>query len=216
MSKKSKGKYYVVWVGLNPGVYDNWVDCQAQIKAFPNARYKSFKTKAEAEAAFRQSATMHISNGNRPKANTSKPSIKDFDAVIVKNSISVDAACSGNPGLMEYRAVKTLSQEEIFHMGPLKGGTNNIGEFLALVHALAMLDKTKNYETAIYTDSKTALSWLKNKKVKTTLKPNNSNQEVFYLLNRAEAWVKTHEVKNRIIKWDTENWGEIPADFGRK
>lgn len=215
MAKKSKSKYYVVWVGQNPGVYDNWTDTQAQIKGFPNARYKSFKTKDEALLAFRSSAQEFISNN---KKTTTKPNtdINQFKDEIINNSISVDAACSGNPGVMEYRAVDTFTNEEIFRMGPFKGGTNNIGEFLALVHALALLDKQNDFKKTIYTDSRTALSWIKNRKVKTTLKSSNSNKPIFELLSRAENWIKKNEIKNPILKWDTKRWGEIPADFGRK
>lgn len=215
MSKKSKSKYYVVWVGQNPGIYNNWTDCQTQIKGFPNAKYKAFKSKEEAERAFGGSAADHISNSSVSKKNPPK-NFLEFESEIEKNSISVDAACSGNPGVMEYRAVDTYSGDEIFRMGPFKGGTNNVGEFLALIHALAYLQKLKDSEKIIYSDSRTALSWLRNKKVKTTLKQTSYNKDVFTLLNRAISWMKTNEVKNKVLKWDTERWGEIPADFGRK
>ncbi len=215
MSKKSKSKYYVVWVGENPGVYDNWQDCQLQIKAFPNAKFKSFKSEQEAIAAFHDSSVNHISSPSKSESKA-KTHFLEFIEEIDKDSISVDAACSGNPGLMEYRAVETISGFEIFKMGPFKGGTNNIGEFLALVHALALLKSQNDFKTSIYTDSRTALSWIRNKKVKTTLKANSTNKSVFALLNRAQKWVKENEIKNQIIKWDTKRWGEIPADFGRK
>ncbi|MGA0257388.1 MAG: viroplasmin family protein [Saprospiraceae bacterium] len=216
MAKKSKGKYYVVWVGQNPGIYDNWTDCQAQIKAFPNARYKSFKTKEEAEAAFYDSAEEHIGRSNKVKKSARIEDFRLEGSGILKKSISVDAACSGNPGVMEYRAVDTYTGQEIFHMGPYQGGTNNIGEFLALVHALAILNKNSDTVTVIYTDSRTAMSWVRNRKVKTTLKPTKHNAKVFYLLSRAEDWIKNNPVNSKIIKWDTDRWGEIPADFGRK
>ena len=215
MSKSSKSKYYVVWVGQNPGIYDNWNDCQVQIKGFPNAKYKSFKTMAEAEAAFASSAKNHISSKSKNEQKAPRDWLAYKDEII-ENSISVDAACSGNPGIMEYRAVETYNGNEIFRMGPFNGGTNNIGEFLALVHALAMLQKEGNTKTVIYTDSRTALSWIKHRRVKTTLKENAQNKKVFLLLKRAESWVKANSIKNRIIKWDTKKWGEIPADFGRK
>ena len=213
MAKNSKSKYYVVWVGQNPGIYNSWADCQAQIKGFPNARYKSFKSKAEAEEAFGGSALDFI---DKKKASSSSILNKDFSDQIIKESISVDAACSGNPGVMEYRCVETISKKQLFIMGPFESGTNNIGEYLALVHALAMLKQANDSKTVIYTDSKTAMSWIKNKKVKTTLKENSKNKKLFTLLARASHWVKTNTFKNKIIKWDTKNWGEIPADFGRK
>jgi ribonuclease HI len=215
MAKTNKSKYYVVWVGQNPGIYHNWKDCQAQISGYPNAKYKSFSTEAEAKKAFKDSALSHISSKKKSDTKPTKASV-DFAKDINKNSISVDAACSGNPGVMEYRAVETISKEEIFRMGPFHGGTNNIGEFLALVHALAMLKQKNDTSTLIYTDSRTALSWLKNKKVKTTLKATRHNKDVFTLLQRAEKWVKENDINNKIVKWPTKEWGEIPADFGRK
>ncbi len=215
MSKRNKSKYYVVWVGQNPGIYDSWQECQLQIKGFPNAKYKSFKTMAEAEEAFHQSAGDYIEKKSRVNRSV-KPSLNDFKDEIIAKSISVDAACSGNPGIMEYRGVDTFSGDEIFKMGPFKGGTNNVGEFLALVHAMAYLKKINDADTVIYTDSRTAMAWLRNKRVKTTLKENAVNKDVFTLLRRAEQWVKKFSVENKIIKWDTERWGEIPADFGRK
>jgi len=213
MAKNNKSKYYVVWVGQNPGIYNSWADCQVQIKGFPNAKYKSFKTLEEANAAYGGSA-LHFIEKKKPSGQSHD--LSKFADQIVKESISVDAACSGNPGLMEYRCVETISHKEIFKMGPFEQGTNNVGEYLALVHALAMLKQAKDHKTAIYTDSKTAMSWIRNKKVKTTLKQTSKNKKLFSLLSRATHWINNNSFKNKIIKWDTKNWGEIPADFGRK
>lgn len=213
MASKRKSKYYVVWVGQNPGIYDNWTDCQLQIKGFPNAKYKSFKTLEEAKKAF-GGAYEEVVSKSRKKTQANIVDIQSLP--IEKNSISVDAACSGNPGIMEYRGVVTMTGEEIFKKGPYKNGTNNIGEFLALVHGLALLKKRNDDKTKIYTDSRTALAWIRHKRVKTVLKPNKDNAVLFIMIERAIKWLKTNSYKNEIIKWDTKNWGEIPADFGRK
>ena len=213
----AKGKFYVVWAGHTPGVYDNWNDCLKQTKNFPAAKYKSFKTRDEAHSAFLDPYSKHV---GKAAVSRSKPKgqqdLSKFGNKIISNSISVDAACSGNPGLMEYRGVHTVSREEIFRQGPHKDGTNNVGEFLALVHGLAMLKKHNQPNLPIYTDSKTAMAWVRNKKVKTTLKKNARNANLFELMDRAIEWLKTNTYSNPIIKWDTKNWGEIPADFGRK
>jgi len=206
---KSK-KYYTVWAGHMPGVYDSWDACQRQIKNYAGAKYKSFKTRKEAEKALSDSYEKHI--GKTAKA---KKQLNPNHGSIIKDSVSVDAACSGNPGTMEYRAVHTGTKKEIFYQGPFKDGTNNIGEFLALVHALALFKKLKN-NTVIYTDSRTAMSWVKKKKVKTTLTKNENNTILFDLMDRAIQWLNENTFTNQIIKWDTKNWGEIPADFGRK
>lgn len=201
----------MVWVGAKPGVYESWDETQAQIAGFPKAKYKSFPTKAAAQAAFRQRPEHHIGNSNKaaPEKKKAVPRNK-----IVWDSISVDAACSGNPGVMEYQGVHTQTGEQIFYKKfPL--GTNNIGEFLAIVHALALCEQQKK-NLPIYTDSRTALSWVKNKKCKSTLRRDETTEPLWQLVDRAEEWLKSHTWDNPILKWETESWGEIPADFGRK
>jgi len=203
----SKNKYYVVWKGNQPGIYNSWDECQMQIKGFKGAVYKAFENLTEAQTAFQ----------NQPifKKATKENKVKEHSQIIWE-SISVDAACSGNPGLMEYRGVNTKTKEQIFHQGPFPIGTNNIGEFLAIVHALALCQKKGLDRLVIYTDSKTAMSWLKNKKVKTNLEQNHATEILFNLIRRAELWLQSNSFRNPIIKWETDTWGEIPADFGRK
>ena len=206
-------KYYVVWEGNDTGVFDSWSACQAQIKGYPNAKYKSFKTREAAEAAYHGNFSDHIGNS----AKKAKPVISEAArATIVWKSIAVDAACSGNPGDLEYRGVDTKTGDEIFRIGVFRKGTNNVGEFLALVHGLAYLQKIKAFDLPIYSDSRTAMAWVRNKKVKTQLKRTSVNEKLFQLIARGEKWLKTNTYKNPILKWDTKNWGEIPADFGRK
>ena len=219
MAKKKK--YYVVWEGVTPGIYESWADCQLQIKGYPAARYKSFKTKEEAEAAFKGTAADHmdtrvLAKGQAPASASSKPKamLALDEKEIVWDSISVDAACSGNPGVMEYQGVDTKSRYQFFHQ-KFELGTNNIGEFLAIVHALAMFKK-EGKSTAIYTDSRNAMLWVNNKKCKTTLVRNARTAIVHQLIERAETWLKNNTYDNPILKWKTDKWGEIPADFGRK
>ncbi|PHN02066.1 ribonuclease H1 domain-containing protein [Flavilitoribacter nigricans] len=208
-----KKKYYVVWQGNQPGIYESWTECQLQIKGFPNAKYKAFKTKEEAEQAYRSGYTF---TPKAASAGTKKPtSVPDSARKdIVWDSIAVDAACSGNPGVMEYQGVDTKSGMQIFHQ-KFALGTNNIGEFLAIVHALAMFQK-QGKNTPIYTDSRIAMGWVKRKKAKTTLKHSPKTARLHELIQRAETWLKNNTYKNPILKWETESWGEIPADFGRK
>jgi ribonuclease HI len=212
--KDKKQKYYVVWKGVNPGVYKDWESAKQQINGYEGAQYKSFATLNEANLAY----TMNPYNFIGKKVNADKINpIKNLNKEgILPNSICVDAACSGNPGDMEYRGVETLSGKEIFHMGPLKNGTNNVGEFLGLVHALALLKKKDLKSYVIYTDSKTAIAWVRNKKAKTTLERLPSNRPVFELLERAIDWLNSNAISNQILHWNTKAWGEIPADFGRK
>lgn len=208
MAKKQK--YYVVWQGAEPGIYNSWATCQAQIKGYPNAKYKAFNSKAEAEAAFHGNYDDNITR----KVNVPVDFSEDAQKDIVWDSISVDAACSGNPGVMEYQGVDTKTKFQFFHK-KFDLGTNNIGEFLALVHALAMFKK-EGKDTPIYTDSRNAMKWVREKKCKTTLVRNAKTEIVWQLIERAEKWLQSNTYPNKILKWETEKWGEIPADFGRK
>lgn len=213
---QSKRKFYVVWEGRAPGVYDSWEECEAQVSGFPGARYKAFGSQADAVAAFR-------GNGNDDLEIFRQIGAHKFDIVnysafpeIRLDAIAVDGACAKNPGPMEYRCVKVATGEEIFHMGPLEGGTNNIGEYIALIHAASLLARNGDFTTPIYSDSKTALAWVRRGHSNTSLQPNAKNTKVIDLLRRADAWLANNRIVNPILKWNTELWGEIPADFGRK
>ena len=234
----AKQKYYVVWNGPSPGVYSSWEACQEAVSGVSGAKYKSFKTQTEAEDAFemgeeeyslasgaseasdtsnsssssetRETSTSAASKPERPAYNPAK-----LPAEAIREAIAVDAACSGNPGAMEYRGVYLADGKEIFHYGPVHG-TNNIGEFLAIVHGLALL-KQKGLDTMpIYSDSVNAQLWVRKHQCKTTLVRNDQTEKLYQMIERAEAWLRNNTYKNPIIKWQTDKWGEIPADFGRK
>jgi len=210
----AKKKFYVVWKGRETGVFTTWKACKKQIDGFEKAQYKSFINESEAELAFTQQFSDY--KGKNTKKTTLSTTEKAKYGQPNLESISVDAACSGNPGKMEYRGVLTHNKKEIFKMGPFKKGTNNIGEFLALVHGIALL-KNKNQETIpIYSDSKIAMGWVKKKRCNTKIVFNSNNKDVLELIKRAEKWLETNIVKSPILKWETKAWGEIPADFGRK
>ncbi|MDE5827024.1 MAG: ribonuclease H family protein [Duncaniella sp.] len=209
-------KFYVVWNGFATGVFDSWEECQLQIKGYPNAKFKSFDSQEAAVEAYRGDPVQQL---DLLKAIAKGPTVKvNYEAIpeIKLDALAVDAACSKNPGPVEYQGVWVRTGERIFRIGPLEGGTNNIGEYLALVHGLALLQKQGKPNTPIYTDSRTARSWVRNRQPKTTLKPTAKNAQLFEMLRRATAWLQTHEITNPILTWDTPNWGEIPADFGRK
>ncbi len=209
----AKKKFYVVWNGHKKGVFSSWDACKKSIDGFKNAQYKAFSDKTAATIAFKKSYDDY--KGKQTK----KPILTEIDKLKygqpILESIAVDAACSGNPGKMEYRGVLTHNKKQIFKKGPYKG-TNNIGEFLALVHGIALL-KSKNKERVpIYSDSKIAMSWVQQKKCKTNITFDTSNKDLLELIKRAEKWLKENTYKNPILKWETKAWGEIPADFGRK
>ena len=212
---KSK-KYYVVWEGNETGVFDSWAKCQAQIKGYPNAKYKSFKTKEAAEAAYQNGHAADFIGVDKKSKTTIKTISAEAREKIVWNRIAVDAACSGNPGMMEYQGVDTKTGMQIFYQGPFRHGTNNIGEFLALVHALAHLKKEGQPDLPIYSDSRIAIGWVKKKKARTTVTKSAGNAHWYSLIQRAETWLQNNPITNPILKWETKKWGEIPADFGRK
>lgn len=218
-----KSKYYVVWEGLAPGVYNSWEECRLQVEGYRGAKYKAFDSQVEAIEAFRGAPSEHIgilqqmSAHHNPQTTVKKPQKepKVWSDTVIRNSLAVDAACSGNPGRMEYRGVYVATGVEVFRIGPMEQGTNNIGEFLAIVHGLALLKKMGN-NMPLYSDSRNAMLWVRQKQCKTKLERTEVNKPIFDLIERAEAWLKNNTYTTRIIKWETEQWGEIPADFGRK
>ncbi|MCX7954548.1 MAG: ribonuclease H family protein [Bacteroidales bacterium] len=196
---RKQKKYYVVWEGKNPGIYETWDECKKQIEGYKGAKYKSFKTLDQAKEAF---CNPHLAN--------SKP--LDYPLY----GICVDASYSTKTKEMEYRGILLHEKNKLlFSQGGYKNATNNIGEFIAIVHALALCKKN-NWNYPIYSDSKTAISWVNKKKVNTKLKLNEENHILFEHLTRALNWLKENTYNNKIIKWNTEKWGEIPADYNRK
>ena len=219
-------KYYVVFRGHNPGVYDNWEEVKEQTNGFPGAIFKGYATSAEASEAYRNFSGTEDRNELFRLISTAKPNDipmekkpgKNFsidNPEIDSDAWAVDASCLGNPGKMEYRGVDLKTGKVIFQVGPFDDATNNIGEYLALVHAMALMAKKGEYHN-IYSDSRTAISWWRNRKIKTKLQATPRNAKVFELLARASVWVNMHNFPAKIMKWDTERWGEIPADYGRK
>ena len=212
MSKKKK--FYVVWKGKKTGVFSNWDTCKKQITGYEGAQYKAFLDKDEAEKAYKKSYNDYKGK-NTTKKKISEEEKKKYGTPVLE-SLSVDAACSGNPGILEYRGVDTKSKKQIFIQGPFKQGTNNIGEFLALVHGLALLKNKKMPNYPLYSDSRIAISWVKKKQCRTNITFTKENKDLLELIKRAEKWLKENPITNPILKWETKVWGEIPADFGRK
>ena len=220
MARKSKRKWYVVWVGTETGVCETWEECKLRTNGYPGARYKSFESSEEAIEAFRNGFDAQndpyamiraIAHAPRPDGHVNYAEIPE----IYPGSIAVDGASSGNPGMAEYRGVDIFTGAQFFHFGPIMA-TNNVVEFLAIVHALGFLKQRGMDRTAIYSDSRNALLWVRNKKCNTKLPHEPQFAKAHELIARAERWLQTNTYNNFLIKWKTEEWGEIPADFGRK
>lgn len=220
----TKQKYYVVWQGREPGIYDSWHDCEKQVKGVA-AQFKSFESREEAEAAFKHpyNAIVTSRTNTTGKTDTSALFVDENGMTAIKpgtvnppvlDALAVDAACSGNPGVMEYQGVYVASRKQLFHYRAEKG-TNNIGEFLALVHGLSYLKK-HNLHQILYSDSVNAIGWVRQKQCKSKLPVTADTAELWDYIHRAENWLRTNTYTTEIRKWDTDQWGEIPADFGRK
>ena len=211
---KAKNKYYVVWRGRLTGIFDSWDECRKQIEGYEGAQYKGYPTLELAEAAHKHNYWQAVKQGAGSKEQEVGTLLNSQHSIQIP-SLSVDAACSGNPGVMEYRGVDTATGREIFRMGPYPDGTNNVGEFLALVHGISLMQKN-SCNFPIYSDSVSAIAWVRAKQCKTKLMRTERNIPLFDLIARAERWLQSNTYSNQILKWDTPNWGEIPADFGRK
>ena len=208
----AKRKFYVVWKGHKTGIYTSWNECKRYIDGFQGAEYKSFLNEAEAKIAYTK-CYIDYKGKNTKKPTLSAAERKAIGEPIL-NSVAVDGACN-NKGDAEYKGVYTDTQTELFLEGPFKEGTNNIMEFLALVHALAFCKKHK-IDLPIYSDSRIAINWVQKKYINTKVKKSANNKKIFELIDRALKWLKTNTYSNKILKWETKAWGEIPADFGRK
>ncbi|WP_034889537.1 viroplasmin family protein [Gillisia sp. Hel_I_29] len=215
MSKKKK-KIYVIWEGVETGIFHTWNECLANTKGYPKAKFKSFLTLEAAEKAFSESYWDYAGKDVKEKFT---PELSKEQLLLIgqpiSDSISVDAACSGNPGRLEYQGVITETKEVIFKQGPFEYSTVNMGEFLAIVHALAEL-KRRNDKRPIYSDSTIAMGWVKKGICNTNLEETENNKETFKLITRALKWLSENTYDNQILKWETKAWGEIPADYGRK
>ena len=233
-----KRKFYVVWRGREPGLYDNWEDARQQVENFKGASYKSFTSQRDATAAFRNgidqkadaaalgkflinaSATAQAQSGEEEERKgieekKEEEKTRRFPPEVDMGAIAVDASCLGKPGKMESRGVDLATGEEIFRVGVFEDATNNIGEYLALVHALALC-QAKGWRRRIYSDSRTAIGWVFKRHANTAVRRTPRNGACLDLVARADKWLQTHPIGNRIEKWKTEEWGEIPADFDRK
>lgn len=226
----AKQKFYVVWVGRKPGVYASWAECQQQTNGFDDAKFKSYESRSAAEEAYQGGWKKHWGQGSSSSGGSSsggggqsgkswpykrKSASAEEVGEIDYNSISVDVGTNGNPGPVEYKGVDTKTGEVIFAVGPISKGTNNLGEFLAIVHGLAYLKKLGSNKT-VYSDSVNALKWVREKAVSSTLVRDDSTFEIWAMVDRAVHWLQTNTYSNKVLKWQTKVWGEIKADYGRK
>ena len=197
-------KYYVIREWKQTWIFTSRDECKDFVVWVKWAKYKSFKTLAEAEEALEKWFEPYYTKEKR----------FEKDIPFEKNSIAVDAACSHNPWMTEYQWIDLTTWQQIFHE-KLGEWTNNIWEFLALVHWLSYLKKL-NSDKAIYSDSKRAIKRVSEWKCKTNLTKTPENEQIFNLVKRAEKRLAENKYSTKILKRKTEDRWEIPADFGRK
>ena len=113
----AKQKFYVVWQGREPGIFEKWDDCRRSVEGFPDPKYKSFETYDEAVKAFSNKSSAYIRKNKKPEEQSFKSAFTDHKPDM--NAIAVDAACSGNPGMMEYRGVDLKTKDLLFQVLPL-------------------------------------------------------------------------------------------------
>jgi len=207
---KSENRFYVIRKWKKIWIFDSRNECKESVNGFSDAKYKWFSRKEEAEIALKEWWEKYY----EVKKTEKKVNVKNEDIPFFAESIAVDAACSGNPWEMEYRGIDLQTWDEIFHE-KFKIWTNNIGEFLAIVHWLNYLWDDNR---VIYSDSRIAISWVNQWKCKTKINTGESSDfwRTLDAIERAEKWLKENWINHKILKWNTEDWWEIPADFGRK
>ena len=179
--------YYVVKRGRIPGIYNDWSDCEKQIKGFSNAKFKKFED---------YDLALDYSFAESPLTNV-KPT----------KGIAVDAAYSMKRGEGEYQIFDLELNKMVYNSRIYKDSTVNIMEFLAIIQGLKMFSNRD-----IYSDSATAITWVNNKKINTNAVCGEETQKEIdealdYLNSIGEVVIK---------KWDTSSLGDIPADFNRK
>ena len=189
-------KYYVVWQGLKPGIYDSWPQAQAQVKGRKDAQFMGFESFEQASQAYAQPYAKALAARNKAsgKANTSgkksstnsKATIKaKTKAAAIKNSADVniysDGACSPNPG-------KAGTGIAIYYGDKLNSlwyglfepnGTNNSAELYGLLEAFKMAQHfvKQNLSVQVLSDSKYSIDcitkWASGWRKKGWTRPNN-------------------------------------------
>ncbi len=207
-------KYYVVWKGKQTWVFSSWNQVQPLISWFSDAKFKSFETREDAEHAFVLSREDFYGQSSLSLWKKWQND-KTIDVPFCIDAVAVDAACAWNPGILERRGVEVADGNEIFSFR-IEKGTNNVGEFLAIVSWFQRIFSSDS-DFFIYSDSKIAINWVKERKCKSLLRIESPSLPVWKFVQEAEEWLKTHEIDfSHLLKRRTSEWGEIPADFGRK
>ncbi len=236
-----KKKWYVIWRGRETGIFRTWDQCKERTDGFPRARFKSFKSEAEAVKAFTRGPAMATVPNTRKarkssqrfnpdqnpirKASTRTGKRQDkrpkqltlgLDFKPEPNALVVDGACCLQTGDFEYQAVWLHDKRTAFKSPVLSPGTNNLAEFLGLVAGLRHVAEL-GLQCPVYSDSQTAISWVRKRAHKCgPVLQGLVTDEVAKMMDDAINWLKANPEHPKVIQWMTKHWGENPADYGRK
>jgi len=212
-------KYYVVRNGKKKWIFDSWDETKVIVEWFQNAKYKSFDDYDIAKKSFDMWYDVFFGQRDKKVKKDKKEIIKNKK--ILTPSICVDASCMGNPGNLQYQIVDTGNLCNIYKSPIFEHWTQNIWEYMAIVHWMMILSENDFYKKykIIYSDSNTAISWIVNKKPKTSLIRDIYNIKLKNQFEKTNKWLleNTEKIKNiQVIKRETKYRWEILADFGRK
>ncbi|SKA50884.1 ribonuclease H family protein [Photobacterium toruni] len=212
-------KYYVVWIGREPGIYSDWASCKQQVDKFAGARYKSFSTQPEAVAAFGKpsqicgsSAPVKKTSAKRTTASKGSLTSEQVHALTVETKIFTDGGCDPNPGkagsgLALYR---NNQLHELWYGLYEPMGTNNTAELNALNQALILAEQAliQGSTVAIFCDSKYsiqcitqwAITWQKNgwKKAGGEIKNLVLIQQMFTRYQALKLQLEIHHVNGHV------------------
>jgi ribonuclease HI len=205
-------KFYVVFRGRKAGVYATWEECRSQIEGVPGHSCKAYKSRCDAEDALRAGSARAFEATRKERA------AQVWRSKIPGACIAVDAACAGVPGPTEYRGVLLPECSEIFHSQLYARGTNNVGEFLAIVEGMRWLAERSFTSLPLYSDSQVGLGWVRAGKCNTHMA--SASPDLKMAIEAADSWLRASPEAPKLVpmlrKWPTSEFGEIPADFGRK
>lgn len=93
-------KYYAVRRGRKPGIYTSWSQCKSQIYGFASASYKSFTSKADAEAFMNDASSVNVKDSL---------DVVEIDGVVAY----VDGSYKASTGEFAYGGIILQDKKEI-------------------------------------------------------------------------------------------------------
>lgn len=132
-----------------------------------------------------------------------------------------DASYLSNTKLLEFRVVNIETGQELYRNSFADTlHTTNIGEFFGLVRGIKIhIDSNLALDYPIFSDSQVAIGWVNGLYVNSKNLRKPENRLFFPFVEKGLEYLrKITKAKKMppVLKWRTDIWGEIPADFDRK